>query len=99
MNAGVPVSQVALNQMDTFFEDADNERLGLYCRYPHPQYGAVEQVGAMWSLGDTALSLKRSSPILGQHTIELLAELGFDSDSIGRFIDDGVVVDASNGNA
>jgi crotonobetainyl-CoA:carnitine CoA-transferase CaiB-like acyl-CoA transferase len=36
----------------------------------------MEQIGAFWDFGDLPLRLSRSAPSRGQHTSEILAELG-----------------------
>ena len=43
------------------------------------------------ALGGSRLPLRSPPPSLGQHTLDLLAELGFSTDDIQRLIDDGVV--------
>ena len=39
-----------------------------------------------WSLGDLELSLKLAPPALGEHTIEVLSQLGLDQDLIDSLL-------------
>ena len=90
---GVPSTLVRLNQMDTFFDDEATWRAGLAARYPHLQYGIVEQIGGLWNFGDLSTRLDRASPVIGQHTTEILGELGFDGPSIASLLQSGAVAD------
>ena len=89
--AGVPSEQVRLDQCVPFFESADNQAAGLVARYPHPIYGMFEQPGAFWAFGDLDVRLDRSPPTVGQHTIEILEEVGLSREHIDQLVADGVV--------
>ncbi|MGI8663446.1 MAG: CoA transferase [Acidimicrobiales bacterium] len=72
--------EIALDQMAAFFDDPDNQRTRLAVAYEHPTWGHLEQIGALWSFGDDlALALDTPPPTLGQHSEEILAELGLAS--------------------
>jgi crotonobetainyl-CoA:carnitine CoA-transferase CaiB-like acyl-CoA transferase len=80
---------VRLDQRDAFFSSAANDRAGLVARYPHVDYGAVEQPGAFWSFGDLDVKLDRAPPGLGEHTVEVLTEVGLDRDTIDAMLAEG----------
>jgi crotonobetainyl-CoA:carnitine CoA-transferase CaiB-like acyl-CoA transferase len=46
---------------------------------PHPLAGTVPQIVSPMRFRDAALSFERAPPLLGQHTDEVLAELGLAS--------------------
>ena len=92
--ANIAGTQAKRDQRYPFFDSADNQRLGLIASYPHPVYQRLEQPGALLSFGDMALALDRSPPVLGQHTRELLGELGFDGEQIETLIRDGTALAA-----
>lgn len=83
--AGIACVVATAANQQRFFDDPDNRASGLVAGYPHPVYGHFEQPGAMWEFGDSALALGRAPPLLGQHTREILAELGFSSAQIDAF--------------
>jgi crotonobetainyl-CoA:carnitine CoA-transferase CaiB-like acyl-CoA transferase len=71
--------------------DPDLLRLGtVYCTQ-HPQFGAVRQVGPLVRLAAAARAHRRHAPLLGEHTDEVLAELGFSAGEIKSLRERGIV--------
>jgi crotonobetainyl-CoA:carnitine CoA-transferase CaiB-like acyl-CoA transferase len=63
--------------------DADLRRLGAVAPTQHPQFGAVHQIGRLVRFaGSTTPPSARHAPLPGEHTEELLTELGFQPDAI-----------------
>jgi crotonobetainyl-CoA:carnitine CoA-transferase CaiB-like acyl-CoA transferase len=73
---GVPCEPVRCAQREAFLDSASNHRCRLVVSYPHPAYGRIEQIGAFWDFGDLPLYLDRAAPTCGQHSEEILRELG-----------------------
>ncbi len=57
----------------------------------HPTLGKVKQVGIAIKLSDTPGRVRDFAPVLGQHTDEVLADLGYDKSEIVRLRQGGVV--------
>ncbi len=93
--AGVPCEVVRMDQEREFFERPEHRAAGLVARYRHATMGEMEQVGAYWNLVDLPLSLERPPPALGQHSAEILRELGYADAQIDDWAARGVIaVDA-----
>jgi crotonobetainyl-CoA:carnitine CoA-transferase CaiB-like acyl-CoA transferase len=93
--AGVPSELVRQAQGDAFFASPENQAARLVARYPHPVYGTMEQPGAYWSFGDLDVRLDKAPPALGEHSVEILTELGFDRTAIDGLVNAGVVTTSS----
>jgi crotonobetainyl-CoA:carnitine CoA-transferase CaiB-like acyl-CoA transferase len=90
--AGVPCGPLNLAQKAAFFDDPDNIAAGLVASYEHIEWGRFEQPGALWYFGDMTLKHELAPPTLGQHTVEILHELGVSADAIEALLVDRVAV-------
>jgi crotonobetainyl-CoA:carnitine CoA-transferase CaiB-like acyl-CoA transferase len=91
-DAGVP-NEVAVDTRagETVLFDADNERLGLVAEYEQGKLGPVRQYGSMIDFSDTPSVIDRPPPMVGEHTREILAWLGYDDRQMQQLKDDKVV--------
>ena len=89
--AGIAAVLVAQANGAAFLNDSDNRKADLVASYPHPKYGVLDQIGALWQFSDTLLAIDRAPPMVGQHTREILAECGFSSAEIDDLLAAGVV--------
>jgi crotonobetainyl-CoA:carnitine CoA-transferase CaiB-like acyl-CoA transferase len=89
--AGVPAERVRESHWSDVWDDADNLRTRLVVSYPQHDWGQMEQFGAFWELADLELRLDRACPAVGEHTAEVLADLGFDPTDTNRLARSGVV--------
>jgi crotonobetainyl-CoA:carnitine CoA-transferase CaiB-like acyl-CoA transferase len=89
--ANVPAEPGRQDQMDAFLDSADWRDAGLVTSYASRDWGRIEQVGALWDLGDLPLALSRPPPALGEHTAEICAELGVDAVLVERLRARGVI--------
>jgi len=55
---------------------------GFFATVEHPRAGTVTMPGRPYLLSATPWRLRRPAPLLGQHTAEVLAPLGFDVDAL-----------------
>ena len=57
----------------------------------HPRLGRLRQVAPPFELSATPASVRTPPPLLGEHTDEILAEIGYDAEAIAALHADGVV--------
>jgi len=57
----------------------------------HPKAGRIKQLNIPFKLSGYALSMRRAPPLLGQHTDEVLRDLGFGSAQIDELRGAGTV--------
>ena len=57
----------------------------------HPILGSVRQVGVPFKLAATPATIRTAPPLLGEHSAEILAELGYDDAAIERLRADRVI--------
>jgi len=62
----------------------------IYDEREHPEFGSVIQVGLMPRFSEITGVIKRHAPILGEHTEEVLGELGYTENQIAKFLNDDV---------
>lgn len=72
--AGVPCGPV--NNVQEVFEDPHVKAQGIAVTVPHATLGETTVTAPPWSFGGQRPPVRRAPPTLGQHTAEVLAELG-----------------------
>jgi formyl-CoA transferase len=88
IEAGLPAGPI--NTLDEVFDDPQVLHSQLTETLEHPTLGALRQVVTpVFSAGAGAVS--RPPPLLGEHTIEVLREAGFDAASISALLAANVV--------
>jgi len=89
--AGVPCGPI--NSIDQTFNDPQVQHLGIARAVDHPALGAIKVVGQAINMTTTPQppKLRRHTPDLGEHTDEVLREIGYDAAAIADLRQRGVV--------
>jgi len=90
--AGVPVEIADPDGGRTWFSQPDLVAAGLVADYQHPAYGRFRQFGHLVHLSATPGRIAGPPPLLGQHSREVLAELGYSADEIEGLRERGVTL-------
>ena len=90
INAGVPVGEV--NAIDKIVEDPNIKLREMIVEVEHPRAGKVKITDTPIKLSLTPGKVEKASPLLGEHTEEILGELlGFSKEEIDNFKKEDVV--------
>jgi crotonobetainyl-CoA:carnitine CoA-transferase CaiB-like acyl-CoA transferase len=80
---GVPVAPVPT--LDEIVADEARHR-GVVRDAEHPVVGPYREIAPPIIFDDTPMSVRRPAPLVGQHTVELLDEVGFTADEIAALL-------------
>lgn len=88
-DAGIPVGPI--NTVDRVIADPQIIAREMIVETHHPVAGTIKMAGVPIKLSDTPGAVDTPAPVLGQHTDEILADLGYSKDDIAQFHQNGVV--------
>lgn len=75
--AGVPCEISEMKGPDKLFSNPEHIQSGLVSEYSHPQFGTMREVGQIIRLSETPGNIWGPAPMAGQHTRDILTELGY----------------------
>ncbi|WP_108508537.1 CaiB/BaiF CoA transferase family protein [Polynucleobacter acidiphobus] len=87
--AGVPCGPI--NNLLEVFENEQVISRGIEMRVPHPTAGTMKLVASPMRLSKTPVEVRMPPPLLGQHTDEVLHELGMSAAQINELHQRGIV--------
>ena len=73
------------------FDNPQIKHLGIPRQISHPKMGVSNLVGSPISLSGTPTRFFRPAPLLGEHTEEVLGQLGYDSVALKELRDNAII--------
>ena len=85
------VAHAPINRLDEVFEDPQVKHLDRIMELEHPKHGTIHTVRSGVNLSDTPFRVSALPPELGEHTAEILRELGLSQERIEQLEKGGTV--------
>lgn len=87
--AGIPSGKI--NTVEQVFEHPQVLARDMLVEIEHPEAGMLKMAGIPYQLSGTPATIRSAPPTLGQHTDEVLRELGRSDEEIRRLHESGVI--------
>ncbi len=88
-SAGVPAGRI--NNIEEALSDANVQARGMIVSLAHPTLGVLRSIATPVQMQETPLVYRRHPPRLGEHTHEILGELGHSSENIAQLAADAII--------
>jgi crotonobetainyl-CoA:carnitine CoA-transferase CaiB-like acyl-CoA transferase len=83
---------VRMHDLRSLLDDPQTEALEMVQTIKgHPTVGSLRTLNVPWGFEDGLASLRLPSPVLGQHSAEVLSEMGYDQFRISQLVERGVI--------
>lgn len=81
-----------INTMADLDVDPSFNGRGVFVEADHPVAGNLRYAGRPFIMGESPWELRRTAPLLGQHTAEVLSELGYETEETRALSKSGAVI-------
>jgi crotonobetainyl-CoA:carnitine CoA-transferase CaiB-like acyl-CoA transferase len=88
-SAGIPCGPI--NTFDEILEDPYLSERKMVVEMDHPKAGKIKNLGQPVKFSKSSHNVKSAAPLLGEHTEEILNELGFSIGEITAMVEKGVI--------
>ena len=85
------IPNAPINSIQEVFDDPQVKHMGIPKQIDHPKMGQSNLIGSPINLSDTPPQFFRPAPLLGEHTEEILARLGYGKEGIKELRASGVI--------
>jgi len=85
------IPNAPINTIHEVFDDPQIKHMGIPKQITHPKMGASNLVGSPINMSGTPPKFFRAAPLLGEHTDEVLAKLGYDDNAVKELRASGVI--------
>ncbi|WP_158971156.1 CaiB/BaiF CoA transferase family protein [Chachezhania sediminis] len=89
LQAQIPCGPI--NTMDAVFADPQVQHVGIVTEVDHPTRGLQKVLGQPISLSGAEARMRRPTPEAGEHTVEVMTELGYDRTEVEALKAKGVI--------
>jgi crotonobetainyl-CoA:carnitine CoA-transferase CaiB-like acyl-CoA transferase len=72
-------------------DDPQVRHMGTLKSYEHPRAGTVQVVGPAVRFSETPAAIERPAPLVGEHSVEILREAGFDAGEVRTLLSGKVI--------
>jgi crotonobetainyl-CoA:carnitine CoA-transferase CaiB-like acyl-CoA transferase len=87
--ADIPV--MPMHTMESLLDDPHLNAIGFFKTVQHPSAGAIRTMAIPGTWSESVPEITRHAPQLGEHSCEVLREIGYDDATIQRLLRDGAV--------
>jgi len=85
------VPAAPIYEINEVFEDPYVKSTGIILKTKHPKLGEIPQLASPVYINDKRYTNTQHPPLLGEHTIEILKELGYANEEICKLKKEGVI--------
>ena len=91
LEKGAPCIRVAEGNLEGFYENEHAVEAGMIYEGEHRTFTGLKQPGTLVHFSETPTVDNPAAAVLGQHTVEVLKEMGYSSEEIEGMIEAGIV--------